>query len=187
MEKFHSTAMLSDVKSNILEIKDLLHNIKQVHYHQNLEILSGSSIGQHVRHILEFYLCLFRALDTNQICYDERERDVRIETDLKFAGALIDKILIQLDTLAKEDRPLKLKVNFSRNPENDLLLETSLYRELAYNLEHSIHHQALIKAACKQLGIENELNETFGVAPATIRYRNKKSPGRSNEHITHRK
>ena len=179
--------MLSDVKINILEIKDLLHNIKQAHYHQKQEILSGSSIGQHVRHVLEFYLCLFQALDTNQICYDERERDVRIETDPKFAGAVINKILTQLDTLAKADRPLKLKVNFSGNPENELFLETSLYRELAYNLEHSIHHQALIKIACKQLGIEDGLSETFGVAPATIRYRNKKSPGRGNEYINHRK
>ena len=43
--------------------------------------------------------------------------------------------------------------------------------ELIYNLEHSIHHQALIKVAVlKNSAIQ--LSENFGVAKSTIEYRN---------------
>jgi hypothetical protein len=46
-----------------------------------------------------------------------------------------------------------------------------LFRELAYDLEHSIHHQAIIKIAMKNLNSEYALNENFGVARSTIRFR----------------
>lgn len=49
-------------------------------------------------------------------------------------------------------------------------IQSNYYRELLYNLEHCIHHQALIKVAVLQF--ENVLlNENFGVARSTIEYR----------------
>jgi len=49
-------------------------------------------------------------------------------------------------------------------------IETNYYRELLYNLEHCIHHQALIRVALFQM--ENiKVNANFGVAPSTIEYR----------------
>lgn len=51
--------------------------------------------------------------------------------------------------------------------------KTFINRELAYCLEHSIHHQALIKVGLKEQNIENLIDENFGVAPATIRHKQK--------------
>ena len=45
-------------KENLLQIKDLLQVIKTEHFTKKTEVLSGSSVGQHIRHILEFYLLL---------------------------------------------------------------------------------------------------------------------------------
>ena len=49
-------------------------------------------------------------------------------------------------------------------------IDSNYYRELLYNLEHCIHHQALIKVAV--LKNENlKVDANFGVARSTIEYR----------------
>ncbi len=54
--------------------------------------------------------------------------------------------------------------------ENQVSIQTNYFRELLYNLEHCIHHQALIKVAVFQL--ENiKVTENFGIAPSTIEYK----------------
>ena len=50
-------------------------------------------------------------------------------------------------------------------------VESTLDRELIYNIEHAIHHMAMIKIGLKVLAPELHLPENFGVAPSTIRYR----------------
>lgn len=55
--------------------------------------------------------------------------------------------------------------------EGNTTIETNFTRELLYNLEHCIHHQALIRVAvCKLTRIQ--LPSNFGVAPSTLIYRN---------------
>lgn len=51
------------------------------------------------------------------------------------------------------------------------LIETNYHRELLYNLEHCIHHQALIKVAVLQCE-SVKIDDNFGVARSTIEYRN---------------
>jgi hypoxanthine-guanine phosphoribosyltransferase len=46
------------------------------------------------------------------------------------------------------------------------------FRELLYNLEHCIHHQALIKVVVLQSSTVF-VNDNFGVASSTIEYRNR--------------
>ena len=69
--------------------------------------------------------------------------------------------------LEKNDKKLML-CTFYNNEK--LVIESTYYRELVYNIEHCIHHQAIIKIALLQF--ENKLiNEEFGVANSTIMYR----------------
>lgn len=51
-------------------------------------------------------------------------------------------------------------------------VESSYCRELIYNIEHCIHHQAFIKTALFSIG-KTEIEENFGVAKSTIQYRKK--------------
>ncbi|MEX2232625.1 MAG: DinB family protein [Cyclobacteriaceae bacterium] len=149
----------------------LLLNDEQ--YTTPVEVLSGSSIGQHVRHIIEFYVCLLREKPTGFVCYDDRERNHKIETSRLFANVAIENIIIMLSEI-ESDRPVKLKANFSIHPQEAVILESSLFRELAYNLEHTIHHEALIKVAFNQLNIAGIILGDFGVALSTVRHENKK-------------
>jgi len=155
--------------NNLLEINALVKSLSQEQYNRKLEILSRASIGQHVRHILEFYQCLFESLDNNEVNYDDRQRDLKLETDLQFANIIIENV-VSLLLKVKDDFPVTFIANYStaedQKPE---LSQSSFFRELAYNLEHSIHHQALIKVAITEMQLTSLVKKTFGYAPSTIR------------------
>ena len=42
------------------QIKELLDTIDNEMFCQPLTTFNGSSVGQHIRHIIDFYLCLIR-------------------------------------------------------------------------------------------------------------------------------
>jgi hypothetical protein len=162
--------MITHCKINLEEIKILLMQLKEEQYIQPIEILSSASIGQHIRHILEFYICLLKGYDSKIVNYDGRERNLNLETDIGFAINEIDKINQWLNKI-KNNSTVTLNGNFSSENSTELAIASSLYRELAYCFEHSIHHQALIKIGLKEQGKEHLINNNFGVAPATIRFK----------------
>ncbi|NJK93767.1 MAG: DinB family protein [Bacteroidales bacterium] len=158
-------------KENLFQLKDLLLVIDKNNYTEKPEVLSGASIGQHMRHILEFYLLLVSGSFSGAISYDKRERDIRIEADPEFAINTIDRLLRGIDTL-DETLQVYLEADYSISGATQNNIISSVGRELAYCIEHSIHHQALIKAGLIAMGLKSLTNEHFGVAYSTIRYRN---------------
>lgn len=163
--------MKSVAKENLLQIRYLLKSLKQEQYVAKPEVLFGASIGQHIRHILEFYLLLISGSFSGIISYDKRQRDIRIENDIAFAMKLIDRLLKGLDPL-ELNHEVKYDADYSISGSKQKIIFSSIGRELAYCIEHSIHHQALIKAGLIVMGLEDITDEHFGVAYSTIRYRN---------------
>lgn len=157
-------------QENLTEIKKVLVQLTNEQYSYPSETLFGATIGQHVRHILEFYQSVFNGLDTKTVNYDNRKRNLLIETDCQYAIQIIDEInsSLGLDIL---DENYVLQGNFCAEEGKQTQIQTSLFRELAYCLEHSIHHQALIKVGLLELDRLNFIDDTFGLAPATIRFR----------------
>jgi uncharacterized damage-inducible protein DinB len=136
--------------------------------------LSGSTVGQHMRHTLEFFLCLESGLQTGCINYDKRNHDQAIETDRVAAGLTIRRISHFLEHL-NLDLPLKLEVNYHTDREENMVLETTSARELVYNIEHAVHHMALIKIGVREVAPYVTLDKHFGIAASTIRYRENES------------
>lgn len=161
--------MKKHCKNNLNDLRELLEKLNQDDYISPCEFLSGASIGQHFRHILELYNCLINGLEKGSICYDDRKRDILLETCKDFAIETINEIDGNIEKM--EDKQLTLIGNYSLVESNNNI-QTSVFRELAYNLEHSIHHQALIKVGVKELGKIHLITETFGVAASTIRFKN---------------
>lgn len=160
--------LLQKTNQHILtQLRDLINALSCEAYASPLALLHGSSIGQHVRHTLEFYQCLFEQAPLGFVDYDARNRDVRLETDLAFSSIVVDQLM---DWLSQpiEDEPLSMKIFFEGESQN---IKTTLMRELIYVVEHAIHHFAIIKIALQEEFPEIELSSNFGVAYSTITYR----------------
>jgi hypothetical protein len=52
-----------------------------------------------------------------------------------------------------------------------LTSQSNIERELMYNIEHTIHHLAIIKIGLNAVAPQIALSEHFGVAPSTIRHK----------------
>jgi hypothetical protein len=157
-------------QENLNEIKDILLKLTKEQYKYKSTTLFGATIGQHVRHILEFYQSVFIGLESKIVNYDNRERNHLIEKDNKFAIEVIDEISSKLK-VNNSDQQMILEGNFCPEEGRQIQIKTSFRRELAYCLEHSIHHQALIKVGLLEVNCLSFIDDTFGLAPATIRHR----------------
>ncbi len=162
--------MLQDSAKELLnQLKQIVESCGDKDFVKELPELSNSTFGQHVRHTLEFFLCLFDANNERVINYDNRKHDKFIETDPNLAISVIDSIQEFLSANT-EDFPISFEANYTLEEGTIQKMSSSFYRELAYNIEHAIHHMALLKVAVNQTLSYIELPENFGVATSTIRY-----------------
>jgi uncharacterized damage-inducible protein DinB len=155
---------------NLREVYRLLVKIPEDVYTHKSRILSGSSIGGHIRHILEFYQCLLQTPAHGVVNYDLRKRDLAMETSLEVALHAIERLLSQLEQCDAEAYVL-LCGAYTSDEAQTHMVESSMARELVYNLEHTIHHQALIRAALIEQRYEYLISDTFGLAPSTQKNR----------------
>jgi len=172
-------------------------------YQDPIILLSGASIGKHVRHILDMFVCLDRATSDGLVSYERRTRNITWENERQSA---LEQIFLLQSQLLPNNRSLTLETHYfdsptvaraevnsnsndstassdptirtdgemastsNFNPENGtVLLETNYLRELAYCIEHAIHHMAIIKIALISTGYSYAWEE-FGVAPSTTRF-----------------
>ena len=61
------------------QVTDLLHQMDASAYCKPLPEFEGSTLGQHFRHILEFFVCLERGVPKGVIDYASRERNLLFE------------------------------------------------------------------------------------------------------------
>jgi hypothetical protein len=152
------------IQKTLTELSDLLFQLSNDEFTSPCEELSNSTIGEHTRHIIELFQCLLNQYQAGTINYDNRLRDYGIQTDTNQAQMAIAAILF---SVAKPNKNLVLQQVID---EIEVTIESNFHRELLYNLEHCIHHQALIKVAVLQLK-HLQIDENFGVARSTIEYR----------------
>ncbi len=156
--------LINSIHNSLDELVDLLNQISDAEYSNSCAELSCATIGEHTRHILEMFQCLENQYDSGIVNYDLRERNKLIQNDTNFAISEIEKIKNNLEKVNK-------KINLHQVIDGEeIIIESNYNRELLYNLEHCIHHQALIKVAI--LMSENiNVDANFGVARSTIEYR----------------
>ncbi len=152
------------------QMTEVLGKLKAEPYAQPLPLFNGSTIGQHFRHIIDFYGCLARGLQTGRIDYASRERDKGIESDPAVAAKTL---LAYADEIRHCDESAEVQIlaDFSAdlNAERPVVKST-LARELMYAYDHAVHHLAMIKMGLKTLHAGIELSDELGVAPSTLKY-----------------
>ena len=113
-------------------------------------------------------MCLFQGIPTQTVNYDERKRDLLIETDRKHAIKILSHLSDQLKQISSS---FALQLFSDETEAKEKPFVTSVDRELLYCLDHAIHHQALIKIGLKELQIADLVGDHFGVAYSTLRHR----------------
>jgi len=157
--------LIVSINNSLNDLIDLLGQITNSEYSKPCAALSNSTIGEHSRHIIEMFQCLENNYDLGIVNYDKRDRNVLIQTDTQHA---IKKIGLIQNSLGRENKEIELQQIIDGE---EILVESNYLRELLYNLEHCIHHQALIKVAVLQ-SPSILVGNNFGVARSTIEYRN---------------
>ena len=158
--------LIPSINTSLNELVSLLDQLSDNEYTKQCTQLSNATIGEHTRHIIEMFQCLENFYDSGLVNYDKRERNIVIQTSTDFAIKSIVDIQNNLD---KENKKIELQQIIDGE---EIRIDSNYHRELLYNLEHCIHHQALIKVAILQC--ENvQIDADFGVARSTIEYRTK--------------
>jgi hypothetical protein len=165
--------LINQANIEILEqLKCVLLQFDANDYKKGLKILNNISIGQHTRHIIEFYQCLFEGYKIGYINYDSRCRDLKIESSLEYAILMIDQILEQLGN-SNDDADMILEVSLGVGVLSKVT--TTFQRELTYLIEHTIHHLAIINIAINELFPNIVVPKYFGVAFSTIQFQQTQS------------
>ncbi len=152
----------------LMQLQDLLETLSDEQYVRQIKLLSNATLGQHTRHIIEFFQELNAGYTSGKVNYDKRKRDYRIETSRSCA---IDSLTRVISLLDKEDRRLTLTIDYSNDTEELGSVETNYSRELVYNLEHTVHHMALLRIGVNAVSTI-VLPGEFGVAISTLKHRN---------------
>jgi hypothetical protein len=155
------------VNSVFVQLSGTLDQLSQEQYVQPCQTLLNATVGQHVRHIIELFQCLENGYGPGLVNYEKRKRDAMIESDKEFASSLLSEVHGGLD---RPNKALRLEACYDENSESPITIDTNFYREVAYNLEHTIHHMALIRVGINEIA-EITLPDEFGVATSTIKYR----------------
>jgi len=144
----------------LTDLQNVVNTIDPQLYTQTVAEMSNATIGQHTRHIVEFFQCLSEQSESGIINYCLRKRDKQIETDPQKAVGAIDRLMLDLTTL-DFNKPLVLQTDET----GKIVVKTNVAREIFYSTEHAIHHMAIIKVALKIIAPHTKLPKNFGVAP----------------------
>lgn len=158
-------AIFEEVDHVLHQLIQVISSIEEHEYTLPISILSNSSIGEHTRHIIELFEQLINSYSTLVLNYDARERKYILQNDLKSA---ISAIYFIIENIEKPNKTIGLISSYNNEEE---IIETNYYREIMYNIEHCIHHQAIIKNGLLSINKECSI-DNFGVAKSTINFKN---------------
>lgn len=126
-----------------------------------------SSIGQHLRHILDLYQVMIDPQQDELVDYDVRRRGLALETE-KEAGLLeLRSLRGWLQALSPEflKQEVQVKTEVLLSETCSVQLPTTIARELIFTASHLTHHLALMVTIAKVIGYK--VNDAVGLAPAT--------------------
>src|ERR1044071_4493798 len=152
------------IQNVFVQLSDSLQQLSNAEYTEKCPILFNATIGQHVRHIIELFICLEQGYEKGLINYEKRKRDYTIESNKEVAIELLQQIPAAFHI---RDKNLLLEAAYDENSNDTIIISTNYFRELIYNLEHTVHHMALIRVGINEVSAV-KVPEEFGVASSTI-------------------
>lgn len=157
--------VFSAIDDNLEKAKNLLGSISDEIYVNNSVSPYYSSIGGHIRHILDVFNCALEGLPEQNINLIARKRDPRMENDRAFAIEKITQAQRELLSLNEADLDMIVPVTDDLGS-GVVTLNYTLGAILAQAQSHTIHHFAIIGYILNVLNVE-VTDKTFGYNPTT--------------------
>ncbi len=165
---------MAGIQLNVLvldQLEKLLRQFDARSFSGSLQVLNGSSPGQHVRHILDFYDCLFRGLEAGWIDYGARERRAELEERPDAALHALYQFQEALEGLDPGRKVFVVSPGKRIRHGDKMKVESSLGRELLHVHDHTVHHLAILRMAIQAAFPQWEVDPDLGIAPSTLAYR----------------
>lgn len=163
--------MLNSYTAVVSQAIDLLDGLSVGEYQKKLPPHFPSSIGTHMRHIVDHFQALVSGHQKGHVNYNVRKRYNDVEQFPEAAIAEFEGISAWLQNIDDADLDKVLLVSTDLGPTHSATSHSTLARELVFVSSHAIHHYALIRIMCAMQN--KQTPEFFGYAPATIRYINR--------------
>ncbi|MFZ4633658.1 MAG: hypothetical protein ACOYNO_05560 [Saprospiraceae bacterium] len=150
----------------VRQIQGILTQLPATSYQQPLPEYRGSSVGQHFRHILEFFQCLETGMTSGRIDYAARQRNPLFETIPSVAADAFTAFTAQLQHFDAR-RPLEVYAELGSDERP--CYGSSMGREMVFVYDHAIHHLAIIRIGLQAHFPEVDVDVHLGVSPSTIK------------------
>ena len=165
-----STTPVAALERALEELAAVVAALSPEAYRTRMFPSASGSIGEHVRHCLDHVSALVSADPSSCLSYDRRDRGTPVETDAAYALRCIQLLRIKVAVgrwSARLDEPICIVSTIERGG-SVLTSMSTLARELAFVLNHTIHHQAMIGVLASFHGCDTP--DGFGYAPSTPRH-----------------
>ena len=159
--------MILAIQQNLERGMNLLYNISDSDYSDASVAPYYSSIGIHMRHVLDVFQCVFNGLSDNEINLIKRSRNELVENNRSEGIEYFEKTIAQLKSLEGAD--LKSMIVVTDDLGNGPIdTHYTIGAILAQAHSHAIHHFASIGYVITQLEIDLP-DDMFGFNPTTPR------------------
>lgn len=161
------TAAFGTLARLLLDLAHVVGQLTREEYAESGVARVSGSIGGHVRHCLDHVLALERAVESGEVDYDARRRQTALERDREMAVLSLAAAAYRLEQVddAVLARPVAATALITPDGRS-VQARSSVGRELAFVVSHTIHHSAQIALLADRVGAAR-LPARFGLAPAT--------------------
>jgi uncharacterized damage-inducible protein DinB len=157
--------MIDAIEKNLERGIKLLNSISDAEYSDTSVKPYHSSIGKHMRHILDVFSCIFNGLDSKKIDFSDRERNEMAENYTAAGIVYFEQIIAQLKNIDTDSLDDIVNVTDDLGLGN-VSANYTLAGVLIQAHSHAIHHYASVGIIINQLGIELP-DADFGYNPTT--------------------
>lgn len=152
----------------VRQINQVLEQLEPHEYRQQLDEFAGSTLGQHFRHILEFFQCLEQGIGAGVIDYAARERNLLYEDNPRLAASAFSAFA---EALPSFHIPGGVDIRAEFGGQERPAYTSTVGRELMFVYDHAIHHLAIIKIGLRCHFPHIHSDKDLGVSPSTIKAR----------------
>ena len=157
--------MIDAIEKNLNRGIKLLKSISDEQYSNKSAPPYFSSIGSHMRHILDVFSCIFNGLETKQVDFSARERNVLVEQTTEAGIRYFHQVITKLHEISHDDFNMMISVTDDLGT-GKVTANYTLGSALIQAHSHAIHHFATIGFIINRLGVELP-DKDFGYNPTT--------------------